>query len=249
VIQALALAERDRLISSNPARHAKRPKVIAAEIEILSEAQVRDVLAKLSGRPIWLMAAVGLGTGMRRGELLALRWKDLDFDAATLRIEQSLEQTKGGLKFKTPKTRTGRRQISLPLSIVTELRTHRRRQSEARLAMGLGKHGDDALVFCQADGSPLLPNSVSTEWRRVVGALKLPKVSLHSWRHTHASQLIAAGMDVVSVSKRLGHASPNITLGTYSHLFHPTDSKAADIFESAFGASLGANKSEQPGTK
>jgi integrase len=79
--------------------------------------------------------------------------------------------------------------------------------------------------------------------------LKLPKVTLHAWRHTHASQLIAAGMDVVTVSRRLGHASPTITLSVCSHLFHPTDGDAAAVFDRAFAGSFGANKSEPSGTK
>jgi integrase len=152
---------------------------------------------------------------MRRGELLALRWKDVDLDGGKLRVEQSLEQTKTGLRFKGPKTKHGRRQISLPSSVVVELRTHRRTQAEQRLALGLGKEADEALVFRRVDGAPLLPNSVTTEWRRLVVSLRLPRVSLHAWRHTHASQLIASGMDVLTISRRLGHGSPSITLNVY----------------------------------
>lgn len=249
LVQVFALAERDRVIQSNPARHARRPKEAGGEVEILKEAEVRAVLDKLSGRPLWLIAAVGLATGMRRGELLALRWADIDFEANRIRVVQSLEETRGGLRFKSPKTKQGRRQLTVPASIVTELRAHRRRQLEERLALGLGRDQDDGLVFRQPDGSPLRPNRLSCEWRRAVVALKLPKVSLHSWRHSHASALIAAGVDVVTVSKRLGHASPTITLGVYSHLFHPTDSDAAAVFDRAFSGSFPANKNETGGTK
>jgi integrase len=248
VVQVLALAERDKIIQSNPARHAKRPKVVASEIEILTEAQIRDVLAKLRGRPMWLLAAVGLATGLRRGELAALRWKDVDFDKGMIQVEQTLEQTKAGLRFKEPKTKRGRRQLTVPASIIAELRGHKRKQSEERLALGLGKDPDEGLVFRRPDGSPLPPDSLSSEWRKLVASLKLPKVSMHAWRHTHASQLIAAGLDVLTISRRLGHGSPSITLDVYSHLFKPTDNAAAAVFEAAFAGSFGENKNETSGT-
>lgn len=181
---------------------------------------------------------MGLATGMRRGELLALRWKDISLDMGRVQVEQSLEQTKAGLRFKGPKTKHGRRQFSISASVIAELMAHRRIQAEQRLALGLGREPDDALVFRQVDGTPLVPNSITTEWRRLVVSLKLPHVSLHAWRHTHASQLIASGMDVLTISCRLGHGSPSITLNVYGHLFNSSDDRAAAVFERAFGPGL-----------
>ncbi len=233
------------VLPSNPCEAVDCPKAAAPEIEILTETQVADVLSKLRGRSMYVLASVGLATGMRRGELLALRWQDLDLDAGRIQIERSLEQTtpqagtadplaRRGLRFKLPKTKRGRRQITLPASIVTELRAHKKRQAEQRLAAGLGRDADGSLVFRQPDGEPLLPNSISTEWRRLVADLGLPKVSLHAWRHTHASQLIASGMDILTISRRLGHAKPSITLDIYGHLFSASDDKAAAVFERAY---------------
>jgi integrase len=159
----------------------------------------------------------------------------VSLDGAELQVQQSLEQTKEGLRFKAPKTKQGRRTISLPAFIVKELRAHKVAQAADRLALGLGKDADDALVLRRPDGSPLAPDNVSSEWRKAVDALKLPKVSLHALRHTHASQLIASGMDVLTISRRLGHGAPSITLDIYSHLFKPTDGAAAAIFDKAFG--------------
>ena len=181
------------LIASNPVISVNPPRPSHEEIVILTKDQVRDVLTKLRGGSLYLIAALGLATGLRRGELLALRWSDVDLDAARLRVEQSLEQTKAGLRFKAPKTKHGRRSVSLPASIVAELRNHRRQQAEQRLALGLGKDTADALVFRHPDGTPLLPHSVTTQWRRAASALGLSSVTLHAWRHTHASQLIASG--------------------------------------------------------
>ena len=230
------------LIAFNPAASVEPPRAQRKEISILTADQVRDVLTKLRGCSMYLLAAVGLATGMRRGELLALRWKDVDLDNQKLTISRSLEQTNSGLRFKSPKTKHGRRSISVAPSIVAELRAHRRAQAELRLALGLGKDADDALVFRRPDGEPLKPNSVSTEWRRLVKKLKLPSVSLHAWRHTHASQLIASGMDILRISRRMGHSSPSITLDIYGHLFDVNDEQASAVFEDAFGGTLTEQK-------
>jgi integrase len=233
----LALAVRDRAIQSNPAREARPPRAERAELEILTEAQAGELLTGLRGRPLYLLAALGLATGMRRGEMLALRWRDIDLDSnlAALQVERSLEQTKAGLRFKAPKTKRGRRAITLPAFIVKELRAQKAAQAAQRLALGLGKESAEALVFRQPEGSPLRPDDVSSSWRKVIVGLKLPKVSLHALRHTHASQLIASGMDVLTISRRLGHGETSVTLDVYGHLFTPTDGGAASVIDRAFG--------------
>jgi integrase len=208
---------------------AKPPKIEEGEVEILNADQIAAVLDALKGHSIYPIAALAIATGMRRGELLALRWKNVNFDASEVRVEHSLEQTKAGLRFKAPKTKHGRRTISLPASAADMLREHRKKQLELRFALGMGKPGVEALVFCSHDGKPLSPNYLSIQWRR---AANLPKkVTFHALRHSHASALIAAGIDVVTVSRRLGHASPNITLGVYAHLFSKTDVAAAEAIE------------------
>ena len=189
----------------------------AGEIEIIPEDQIQVVLRKLRGRSMYMIAALALSTGMRRGELLGLRWQDVDLNSGTLRVVQSLEQTKAGLRFKAPKTKHGRRTIALPPSIVAELRTHWKQQQEQRLALGLGKAPETALVFPTRDGKPRSPGALTKEWTRAMKEADM-KVTLHALRHTHASSLIAAGVDVLTISRRLGHASPTITLGVYGHL-------------------------------
>jgi integrase len=164
---------------------------------------------------------------------LALRWQDVNLDNATLRVEQTLEQTKrGGLVFRAPKTRHGRRTVTLAPSTVTVLREHRKAQLEQRLFLGLGKPGNDALVFANWDASPYLPSTLTLQWRRAMKAVGLKAATLHSLRHTHASTLIATGLDVLTVSRRLGHGSAAITLNVYGHLFKPDD-RAAAIMEAA----------------
>jgi integrase len=224
--------------ANNPVAQADPPAVEQTEIEILGPDQVIEVLQGLKGRPLYPVAVVALATGMRRGELAALRWKDVDLEGGKIRVEQSLEQTKAGLRFKAPKTKAGRRTVTIPPAIAGALRTHWRLQQEHRLALGVGKAGNDDLVFARYDGSPWPPDSLTADWARTLRMLKLPIVTLHALRHTHVSQLIASGLDVVTVSRRIGHSNPTVTLTVYAHLFGDTDERAASAVETALSAAL-----------
>ena len=151
------------VVHQNVAGLVDAPTVADKEIEILTSAQVQAVLQTLRGRSLYPIATVALGTGMRRGELMALRRQDVNLDGAVLRVERALEQTKrGGLVFRAPKTRYGRRMITLPPSTVTELRRHLLAQQEQRLALGLGKAPEDSLVFATWDGRTRSPNALTT---------------------------------------------------------------------------------------
>jgi integrase len=215
------------------------PKVNPTEAAALQLPEIPTMLTGLRGKALFPIAVVALGTGMRRGELCALRWQDVDLDAASLRVERSLEQTrKGGLRFKAPKTARGRRTISLSPSVVAELRSHWKAQQELRLALGLGRAAPEALVFPTYEGKPRQPDGLSKEFSEAMEGIGLPHVTLHTLRHTHASQLITSGMDILTVSRRLGHSSPAITLTVYGHLLSPED-RAADIMEAVLGGANG----------
>lgn len=234
--KALADAMRLELAPRNVAASVPPPKIEGKELEILSEAQISEVTNSLRGLPIYPIAMLALASGMRRGELLALRWSDVDFDGNKVRVERALEETKAnGLRFKAPKTKHGRRAISLPGSAMDMLRDHRREHLEWRMRHGLGKMSDDALVFPNGDGRPRAPSSLTREWRQTIKKNGPTQVSFHALRHSHASMLIAAGVDVLTVSRRLGHGSPSVTLNVYSHLFSNTDDKAAAAIDATLG--------------
>ncbi len=236
--RVLGHAVKWEIIASNPVAAAEPPRVQRTEIEILSPDQIKVVLRTLRGRRLYGVALTGLATGMRRGEIVALRWGDVDLDAGKIRVERSLEQTNAGLAFKEPKTKAGRRTVSIPSSVVTELRDHWREQQKQRLALGMGKARTEDLVFPRWDGGPWPPDRLSSTWAKTVSTLKLPKVTFHALRHTHASQLIAAGLDVVTVSRRIGHSNPTVTLTVYAHLFGNTDERAAAAVENALAGAL-----------
>jgi integrase len=204
------------------------PDVEDAEIEILSPEQIADVLAKLEGHTLFPLDSLALASGLRRGELLGLQWGDTDLDAATLRVERSVEETKAGLRLKAPKTKRGRRNIKLLAEAVAMLRAHKVHQMEIRFALGLSKPDGATLVFSDVEGELLKPHTVSRAWRRAVVAKKLPAVTFHALRHTHASNVIRAGVDILTISRRLGHSKAAITLDVYGHLIGGADEAAAD---------------------
>ena len=220
------------VVSRNVAALVDAPRVTAPEIEILTSVQIQTVLAALQRKPLYPLIAVAVGSGLRRSELLGLRWKDLDLSAGLLRVEQALEQTtRGGLVFRQPKTKYGRRMVTLAPSTVATLREHWKAQQEERLRLGLGRASADMLVFASFDGSPRSPNALTKEWQVAMRQIGF-KATLHSLRHSHASALISSGLDVLTISRRLGHGSPAITLGIYGHLFK-IDDRAAAIIEAA----------------
>jgi integrase len=234
--RALGHALAWKLIQQNPAAIARPPRVVDdEEIDIPTEAEIAVVLKRLrdSNPLLYALAMLALATGARRGELCGLCWKDFDADAGLLRIERSVETTAEGERLKGPKTRHGKRAIGLPASAVRELRAHWRAQQEERLSHGLGRATPDDPIFAMADGSPLKPNTLSRNWLRSTGAVGRP-INLHSLRHHHASNLIAAGLDVLTVSRRLGHGSPTITLSVYGHLYPRADDRAAQAIEAMF---------------
>jgi integrase len=231
--RALGHATTWGVVQQNVASLVDAPKVSQTEIEIIREDEIRTVLQRLRGRTMYPIAMLALGTGMRRGELLALRWQDVALDAGKLKVERSLEQTKAGLRFKSPKTKHGRRTIAIDPMTITELRRHWREQQERRLELGTGRGAADALVFPTWDFQTRSPNALTKEWSVAMADAGL-SVTFHALRHTHASSLIAAGVDVLTISRRLGHASPAITLTVYGHLFANTDDKAAQVMETLF---------------
>jgi integrase len=231
--KALRDAEIDGLVTKNVCKTQRAPKVPETEMTV-----VRDVpafISVLQGWRFYVPAMVALFTGMRLSEVLALRWNRADLDAKVIQVREALEQTRAyGIRFKAPKSRAGRRDITLPDILLDALREHRKTTLKLRMQLGAGRIPDDALLFADIDGAPLIPSAVSGRWAEFAERIGMPEITFHSLRHTHASQLIDAGVDIVTISKRLGHAKPDITLRVYAHLFRNDDSKAAAAINAAF---------------
>jgi integrase len=146
-------------------------------------------------------------------------------------VERSLEETKAGLRLKPPKTKRGRRNITLPPEAVAMLRAHKVKLLELRLVLGLGKITPDTLVFSSIEGALLSPHAISRSWRLFLIGKKLPRVPFHALRHTHVSVLIRAGVDILTISRRLGHSKASVTLDVYGHLIGGADAAAAKAIE------------------
>ena len=228
---ALNHAAAVELVERNVASVVKPPSRPRDEVAILTSNQITDTLAKIEGHWLYPIVALAIGSGARRGEIAALTWADIDLDAATVRIARSVEQSRAGLRIKPPKTAAGVRTVSLPVFVIAALRVHRQKTLELRLQLGAGALPADAPVFGSIDGGWRNPQSITDSWRDAVKSRGLPSTTFHSLRHFHASALIAAGLDVVTVSRRLGHANPGITLSAYSHLFQNKDAQAAEAID------------------
>lgn len=156
-----------------------------------------------------------------------MRWCDIDLDVGRLEVHQQLLAIEHEVVFQPhPKSDHGRRTIDLDQDTVAVLKAHRRQQLEQRLAVGEGWK-DEGLVFVQADGSPVDPESVGKVFERRVAKSGLPRIRFHDLRHSHAAHLIAARRDSLEISRRLGHANPGFTLAKYGHLMPEADSEAA----------------------
>ena len=212
------------------------PKVRREEVHILDDAQLGTLLKHLKGRAIYMPVLMAASTGMRRGEILALRWSDIDLDRQTLQVAQVVEQTSDGLAIKEPKTDRSRRTIALPARLIPELRQHRRAQSELRLKLGQGKSAND-LVFPTWEGELRSPQSFSKEFAREVDACDLD-VTFHGLRHTHITHLLRSGVPVHVVSARAGHANPTVTLNIYAHLLPGQQEGAAAVVDAALRTAL-----------
>ena len=231
--RALADAVGHEVIHRNVARLKKPPKV-DDDGEMVIVRDVPDLLKKMEGSALRLPGLLGLLCGMRIGEVLALRWRNVDMDGKVIKVREALEETgKHGIRSKLPKSKAGRRDITMPDDVVEAMRAYRRDQLELRLQLGQGRLPDDALLFATLEGEPRSPSTVSRAWGDFAGKIGLPEVTFHNLRHSHASQLIDAGVDIVTISRRLGHAKPDITLRIYAHLFRESDAKAAAAINAA----------------
>ena len=235
--QALQQAVRWQILVRNPADLVKPPRVERAKSTTLSAEQAAQLLGALAHSRVYWPTLVALATGMRRGEVLALRWQHVDLERGVLEVVETIEETKTSLRFKPPKNGKTRA-ITLPAFAVAELRRLKLEQAQELLRLGIRQTGA-TLVCGRADGEVHKPLALTYEFARFVRQLKdLPQVRFHDLRHSHATQLLASGVHPKIAQERLGHSSVGITLDLYSHAVGSLQDEAASRVDAALGRAL-----------
>ncbi len=235
--RALGQAERLGLVARNVCDLVDVPRMAERELHVLNPDQVRQLFTAAQGERLEALFVLAMTTGMREGELLALRWADVDLERGIVRVRATLQRTKeAGYLLAAPKTKQSRRQITLATRACDALRAHRIRQAEERLRLGAAWDGTLDLVFPNQTGHPMdAMNLTHRHFQPLLVRAGLPRLRFHDLRHTAATLLLGRGVNPKIVSEMLGHASIAITLDIYSHVLSDMQAQAAVEMDAALG--------------
>src|SRR5215210_6610202 len=234
--KALSQAVSDGIVPRNAA-DVKAPRPTPEEMRPLSEDEARAFLetARESGDRFEALYVLAITTGLRRGELLGLRWKDVDLQSSVLRVGHALVREGGRYRLGETKTKRGHRSIRLTSKALSALGTHRKRQLEERMRLA-GLYEDHDLIFTTQRGTPLNPeNLVKRSFKPLLEWAGLPSIRFHDLRHTCATLLLGRGVHPKLVQELLGHATISMTLDTYSHFLPSMGDQTAGAMGHAFG--------------
>jgi integrase len=234
--QALGQAVKWELLNRNPVDAVDPPKAARGLMHTYDLDQTAELIDALRPTRMFIPTLLAVLCGMRRGEVAALRWKNVDLVTNQLAILESAEQVGSKVRNKTPKSGKGRT-LALSASLVEELRAHRVRQSEELLKVGMPL-SDTTFVVAQADGAPLQPDTLTQDWFRKLAATSLPRIRFHDLRHAHATHLLSSGVHPKVASERLGHSKIGITLDLYSHVLPGMEADAAERVDAALQAAI-----------
>jgi integrase len=236
--KALRQAERDGIIPRNVAALVTPPRSPHKTMQTLSPEQVRTLLDATLGDRLEALYVLATTSGMRQGELLALRWRDLDLDARTISVQATLQWTPDGYALAEPKTARSRRQIVLAEVAIAALRRHRIRQLEERMAVGATWRDLD-LVFTNEIGGPMdAPNLLRRRFYPLLKRAGLPRIRFHDLRHTAATLMLGLGEHPKVVSEMLGHSQIAVTLDLYSHVTPTMQRGAVRALDGLLAASV-----------
>ncbi len=234
--QAFKMAVRWQLVLLNPCDAVEPPRAKRTATIMPDPEDVNRLLAAADSNQYGAIVRFAVMTGMRVGEILGLRWTDVDLDARVLHIQQTCQWLpRQGFIFRQPKTATSRRSIALSSETVRDLRRHRQAQLEERLLLG-PNYQDNGLVFVTSLGTPIEPSNLRRAWLKILAKSGLSHLRFHDLRHAHATLMLRQGVHPKVVSERLGHASVNITLDTYSHVLPNLQAQAAEQLDALFTA-------------
>ena len=243
--QALKQACVWRAITHNPADLVKPPKVERKEMQTIDTDRTVEVIEAARGSRMLIPILLGVLCGLRRGEVVALRWRSVDLDAGKISVVASAEQTDEGVREKETKSGKGRA-VTLSPTLISELRRYRTEQAQMLLKLGV-RLTDDYHVVTREDGEPIQPRSLSRAFRKFMRRHRLPQIRLHDLRHSHATHLLDAGVHPKIAQERLGHSSVGITLDLYSHVLPGMQEDAVAKVDAALQAAI--NKRETSASK
>ncbi len=217
----------------NPADRVEPPRANPKEIVPIDEVRAAWLIEMSQGTRVYLAIVLAIFTGMRRGEILALQWGDVDLEMGYLLVRRALEFTKAnGCVFKEPKSRRGRRKISLPAFVVAALKEHAMKQADYKRSLGPAYQQHD-LVVCREDGAIWSPPAFDSSYRQLLKRRKLDGPTFHGLRHSHASHLLRSGVSPKVISERLGHSKVSFTMDQYVHLLPGMQEEAAIKIDAA----------------
>lgn len=228
-------AEKEMLIPYNPAAKATPPKVTQAEVSYFQPEQVAAIMEALDNEPLkWrTITYLLIYTGCRRGEIMGLKWEKIDMATGKIIIDSALLYSPHrGIMESSTKT-GNRRTVTIPSTALQLLKQYRNEYMRLRFANG-DRWQDSGYVFVKDDGSPMNPDNITAWLADFSKRHGLPHIHPHAFRHTMASILISQNLDIVSVSKRLGHAKVSTTSDIYAHVIEEADERASDCLEAAF---------------
>jgi integrase len=232
---ALKKAVRWGIVSRNVCDVVDPPVIVSREAVPLSVEQARALVKHVRGHRLEVLLAMAVVTGMRRGELLALRWSDIDFDRHRLLVLHSVDYVAGyGYVVAEPKTTAGKRWISIPAFLVDMLRQHQAQQLELRKAAK--KWDDHDLVFPNLSGGYLHPSHMGDKFRRLLKEAGLPAIHFHDLRHSAATILLCMGVNIKVIQELLGHSDISVTLGVYGHLLPSMQQSVVDTWDDVFSS-------------
>jgi integrase len=234
--KALDQAVKWGLVNYNVTDRVTKPnKGKPAQYAVWNDEQIRIFLAAADKDDFAALWWVAVYSGMRRGELLGLKWADVDFESAALSVKRTYSRGAGNrYELGNPKTTSGRRLVTLPSQVMTRLKTHYTRQMDARLSVG-DDYMDQGFVFADTIGRPIHPNTLTHHYHKIIASSGLPRIRIHDLRHGHASLLMGEGLSAKIVAERLGHSNTRITLDLYSHVSPGMQQQVSDLLERRIG--------------
>lgn len=222
-----------QLVSRNVAEFADPPSIRKKEILPLEAEEVKLFLHYANEDRLYIAFLLAVTTGIRRGELLGLRWKDIDMDAKTASIRKNLVLINNKPVLQEPKTNGSVRMITLPSMAINALKDHKQMQDQEKLQAGFA-YQDHDLIIATSLGTPISPRNLLRSFKRILNKGNLPKIRFHDLRHTHATLMLKQGEHPKIVSERLGHSNTRITMDIYSHVLPNMQKEAVERFEKIF---------------